>query len=300
MSKRADAPYREGRGGDWRKAKCRLSQEVVIGGWTLSSDGRRVDRGARTWASTKTGSSCTRARSAPGSASACSPTCSIGWRRGGGRRARSSSVPAELQRGAHWVEPDLVAQVEFTQWTDEGRMRQPVFLGLREDREARHVVRERPGTVEGGGVDTVAAGRPWEALRQHATRTRAASGEEIVDAPRRAPDPSGPRSTTPTSASPSWTWRSTTCRSPTRCCRTSRAARSPSCGARTGSAARPSTRRRRASGRRPRCGASRSRERARSTSSWTRCPGSWPSPRPASSRSTPGTRGWRGSRSRTR
>ena len=40
VSKRADAPYREGRGGDWRKAKCRLSQEMVIGGWTLPSDGR--------------------------------------------------------------------------------------------------------------------------------------------------------------------------------------------------------------------------------------------------------------------
>ena len=60
-------------------------------------------------------------------------------------------------------------------------MRQPVFLGLRDDRDARHVVRERPGTVEGGGVDTVAAGRPWEALRDHATRTRAASGDEVVD-----------------------------------------------------------------------------------------------------------------------
>ncbi len=92
-----------------------------------------------------------------------------------------ASVPAEMKRGAHWVEPDLVAQVEFLQWTDEGRMRQPVFLGLREDRDARHVVRERPGTVEGGGVDTVAAGRPWEALRSHATRTRATSGEEIVE-----------------------------------------------------------------------------------------------------------------------
>ena len=80
-----------------------------------------------------------------------------------------------------WVEPDLVAQVELTEWTNEGRMRQPVFLGLRDDRDARHVVRERPGTVEGGGVDTVAAGRPWEALRQHATRTRATSGEEVVD-----------------------------------------------------------------------------------------------------------------------
>jgi bifunctional non-homologous end joining protein LigD len=100
------------------------------------------------------------------------------------RRRKASpfvSVPAELRRGVQWVEPDLVAQVELTEWTNEGRMRQPVFLGLRDDRDARHVVRERPGTVEGGGVDTVAAGRPWEALRQHATRTHATSGEEIVD-----------------------------------------------------------------------------------------------------------------------
>jgi bifunctional non-homologous end joining protein LigD len=92
-----------------------------------------------------------------------------------------TGIPAEMRRGAQWAEPDLVAQVEFTQWTDEGRMRQPVFLGLRDDRDPRHVVRERPGTVEGGGVDTVAAGRPWEALRQHATRTRDVSGEEIVE-----------------------------------------------------------------------------------------------------------------------
>ena len=92
-----------------------------------------------------------------------------------------AEVPAELRRGVQWVEPDLVAQVEFTQWTDEGRMRQPVFLGLRDDRDARHVVRERPGTVEGGGVDTISAARPWEALRGHATRTRAVSGEEVVD-----------------------------------------------------------------------------------------------------------------------
>ena len=44
ISKRADAPYREGRGGDWCKAKCRLSQEVVIGGWRRLSDGRTAVR----------------------------------------------------------------------------------------------------------------------------------------------------------------------------------------------------------------------------------------------------------------
>ena len=180
VSKRADAPYREGRGGDWRKAKCRLSQEVVIGGFTLSSDGGGsigallvgfYEDGQLVYAG-KVGSGFDERLLGD-----------LQHRLEARRRKTSpfADVPAELRRGVQWVEPDLVAQVEFTEWTDEGRMRQPVFLGLRDDREARHVVRERPGTVEGGGVDTVAAGRPWEALRRHATRTRAASGEEVVD-----------------------------------------------------------------------------------------------------------------------
>ncbi len=50
-------------------------------------------------------------------------------------------TPAEL-RSAHWVRPELVAQVRFKEWTDDGRLRQPVFLGLRDDKEAHDVVRE--------------------------------------------------------------------------------------------------------------------------------------------------------------
>jgi bifunctional non-homologous end joining protein LigD len=180
VSKRAGAPYRGGRGGDWRKAKCRLTQEVVIGGFTLSSDGGGsigallvgfYEDGQLLYAG-KVGSGFNERL--------------LGdlLHRLEARRRKTSpfvSVPAELRKGTRWVEPDLVAQVEFSEWTGEGRMRQPVFLGLRDDREARHVVRERPGTVEGGGVDTVAAGRPWEALRSHATRTRAVTGDEVVD-----------------------------------------------------------------------------------------------------------------------
>ncbi|HJS56615.1 MAG TPA: DNA ligase D, partial [Vicinamibacteria bacterium] len=180
VSKRAAAPYRAGRGGDWRKAKCRLSQEFVIGGFTLSSDGGGsigallvgfFEDGQLVYAG-KVGSGLNDRLLAD-----------LKHRLEARRRKTSpfAEVPAGLRGGAQWVEPDLVAQVEFSEWTDEGRMRQPVFLGLRDDREAGHVVRERPGTVEGGGVDTVAAGRPWEALRRHATRTHAASGEEVVE-----------------------------------------------------------------------------------------------------------------------
>jgi bifunctional non-homologous end joining protein LigD len=42
----------------------------------------------------------------------------------------------------HWVEPVLVAQVKFTEWTSDGQLRQPVFLGLRTDKQAKDVMRE--------------------------------------------------------------------------------------------------------------------------------------------------------------
>jgi bifunctional non-homologous end joining protein LigD len=48
------------------------------------------------------------------------------------------------ERGAHWVRPELVAQVGFTEWTRDGKLRHPRFLGLRRDKEPNEVVRETP------------------------------------------------------------------------------------------------------------------------------------------------------------
>jgi bifunctional non-homologous end joining protein LigD len=50
-------------------------------------------------------------------------------------------TPAVMKR-CHWVEPTLVAQIKFTEWTLDDQLRQPVFLGLRSDKEAKDVVRE--------------------------------------------------------------------------------------------------------------------------------------------------------------
>ncbi|MEZ6097802.1 MAG: hypothetical protein R3E01_02410 [Pirellulaceae bacterium] len=47
-------------------------------------------------------------------------------------------------KGAHWVEPELVAEVGFTEWTNDGRLRHPRFLGLRRDKPAKEVHRETP------------------------------------------------------------------------------------------------------------------------------------------------------------
>jgi bifunctional non-homologous end joining protein LigD len=52
------------------------------------------------------------------------------------------STPKDVQRGAHWVAPELVAEVEFTEWTGDGRLRHPSFKGLRFDKPAKEVRRE--------------------------------------------------------------------------------------------------------------------------------------------------------------
>jgi len=51
-------------------------------------------------------------------------------------------TPAEMKR-CHWLEPSMVCQLKYSEWTRDGRLRQPVFLGLREDKDAAEVVREK-------------------------------------------------------------------------------------------------------------------------------------------------------------
>jgi len=51
-------------------------------------------------------------------------------------------ITSAVMKRCHWVKPVLVAQVKFTEWTHDDQLRQPVFLGLRTDKEAKDVVRE--------------------------------------------------------------------------------------------------------------------------------------------------------------
>jgi bifunctional non-homologous end joining protein LigD len=60
----------------------------------------------------------------------------------GGRFA--AGVTAAEMRRCHWLKPQLVGQIKFSEWTRDGKLRQPVFLGLRQDKAARDVVRELP------------------------------------------------------------------------------------------------------------------------------------------------------------
>nr|WP_217913962.1 non-homologous end-joining DNA ligase [Miltoncostaea marina] len=139
IAKRPDAPYAHGRSADWRKLKCSAEQELVVGGYTAPR-GSRTDLGAlllgyheggRLRYAGKVGTGFTRAA-----------LRDLAARLGPLRTGASPFADPVREAGATWVEPRLVAQVAFTEWTRDGRLRHPRFLGLRDDTPAAKVVRE--------------------------------------------------------------------------------------------------------------------------------------------------------------
>jgi DNA ligase D-like protein (predicted ligase) len=143
IAKRADAPYAPGRSKDWLKLKCVWEQEFVIGGYT-DPTGSRTDFGAllvgyhedgRLRYAGKVGTGYTAAR-----------LRDLGARLRSLATSGSPFVDASpIPRGTHWTRPELVAQIGFAEWTKDGRLRQPRFLGLRDDKRPADVTRERAG-----------------------------------------------------------------------------------------------------------------------------------------------------------
>ena len=143
VSKRRDSRYTGGRVDTWVKAKCKLSQEVVIGGWRQERgrhfkgvmvgvyEGERlryvgtVERGLKHAPDLAARLAELETRTAP-----------FTGRDGPSRNAES-----------HWARPVLVANVEFQEWTASGKIRHASLLGLRDDKDPRQVVREAPDDV---------------------------------------------------------------------------------------------------------------------------------------------------------
>jgi bifunctional non-homologous end joining protein LigD len=149
IAKVADGKYVTGRSRDWLKLKCHAEQEVVVGGWT-DPRGSRTGLGALLVgvydAVGEPGSRPLRYAGKVGTGFGRDTLDDLVQRLR--PLARETSPFAEPIKprvaGAHWVEPRLVAQVGFQEWTGAGRLRQPRFLGLREDKAPEEVVRERP------------------------------------------------------------------------------------------------------------------------------------------------------------
>ncbi len=151
ISKRADAPYRSIRSADWLKSKCLREQELVIGGFTLSSEDPDCIGALLLGYYPK-----------PVRGKYAHPKLIYSGRTGTGfteqlRRdllARLvqlripepafDHIPPEASHGAYWVRPELVAQIRFATWTTDNLVRQAVFLGLREDKSPSEVTQESP------------------------------------------------------------------------------------------------------------------------------------------------------------
>lgn len=142
IAKRADAPYRAGRSRDWLKLKCVNEQELVIAGFT-DPKGSRVGFGAlmlgyyadgelRYAGEVGTGFN---QRTLGELAAKLEPLTTD--------RSPFADHP-RAKKGQHFVKPKLVAQVAFTEWTRDGKLRHPTFLGIRKDKRAADVVREEP------------------------------------------------------------------------------------------------------------------------------------------------------------
>ncbi len=141
IAKRRDGPYRPGRSPDWRKLKCSIRQEAVVGGWSDPA-GSRIGLGALL----------------------------VGYYDDKGQLHYGGKVGtglddeelAELRavlnglatnqppfadvprmKGVHWARPEVVVAVDFTEWTHDGRLRHPRFAGLQPDTRPRDV-RRRP------------------------------------------------------------------------------------------------------------------------------------------------------------
>ena len=148
ISKRRSAPYVAGRGDTWVKTKCALRQEFVIGGFT-EPEGSREGIGALLIGYYDESESLVFAGKV-GTGFSVAVARDLRRRLEAIERrtpAFAPPLPAAVQRRARWVQPKLVGEVTFTEWTNDGRIRHPSFQGLRRDKPARAVTRERAAAV---------------------------------------------------------------------------------------------------------------------------------------------------------
>ena len=142
MAKKASSPYTHGRSKDWLKFKCVNEQEFIVLGWT-DPGGSRSGLGALLVGYHENGE------------------LRFGGKVGTGFNERElarltgllrpleQTVPPVADakglsvKGVHWVRPELIAQVGFSEWTPDGKLRHPRYLGLRDDKRPKQVVRER-------------------------------------------------------------------------------------------------------------------------------------------------------------
>ncbi len=163
IGKRAGSPYVSSRSADWIKLKCRLRQEFVIVGYTRPQ-GSRTGFGALLLAVNDDAGLVYAGRVGTGfdqaSLKAIYAQLTALERKDSPLQKPLTSAQA---RGVHWVEPRLVGEVQFAQWTREGLVRQAAFVGMRTDKPAEQIIHEQPRTAT--SVTAPEAKKPEKAVK---------------------------------------------------------------------------------------------------------------------------------------
>jgi bifunctional non-homologous end joining protein LigD len=173
ISKKAEAPYRGARTKAWLKVKCTRRQEFVIVGWTPSDKKARslralllaVNEGDKLRYAGKVGTGFSMATLQD----------LLGRLQKLEIDKAPLSVPRAEARGAHWVKPELVAEIAFAEFTSEKVVRHASFLGLRDDKPAEAVIEEKPVSLpETAPADDVRISNPDRVIYPDAKVTKGA------------------------------------------------------------------------------------------------------------------------------
>src|SRR5262245_2094261 len=185
VAKKRDSPYAAKRSRDWLKIKCQLRQEFVIGGYTVPQ-GTRAHFGALHLGLYERGELVYVSKVGTGFDERALKTI--------GEKLRPLARPTSPfargtpgGRGHHWVEPRLVGEVRFTEWTRDGGIRHPAFLGLRDDKRPEDCVRETPADTRGDEAEVGGWRRAASPVRPLSAALRAAGGTRGSHSAR--PDP---------------------------------------------------------------------------------------------------------------
>ncbi|MDH6169166.1 bifunctional non-homologous end joining protein LigD [Variovorax boronicumulans] len=187
IAKRADAPYVSRRSETWLKLKCKLRQEFVICGYTDRTD-----------ESDQVGSLLLGIHDASGKLASVG-SVGTGWNAEEAREIKQKLLPLEapsppFSKGAskpgrwsrrraaseHWVKPQLLAEVSFAAWTPDDQIRHASFIGLRDDKPAKVIVRERPKAV--GAPTSAANTRKAAAASAPGASIKVTHGDRVIDA----------------------------------------------------------------------------------------------------------------------
>lgn len=141
VAKRSAAPYRSGRSRDWMKLPCVLAEEFVVAGFTAPK-GARSGFGALLLGYYEPGGARLRYAGKVGTGFDEAGLHAITARLVALERSSSPFAEPLPEHAVRWVEPELVAEVVFSEWTGDGRLRQPRYRRLRTDKDPREIVRE--------------------------------------------------------------------------------------------------------------------------------------------------------------